>query len=244
MSDFSTTYRTTKTLREILKGPDCPERRERVRRLVAVFQPVWERVAKAVLVKYGAENATLDAEDVVGGQIKKMLDPDGDYFKTYDPDRSVRSWIKGRIRHRALDLLRKRSPDNVEPNKVGSYIDQVVDEAEFFEIFRHALELAEEICERRDRQEDMEIFRAVRSSQHKLPPEERRERGWTEWQERKAVNRVWDLVEREALPLAAEAVSDTPQDAEELARRVWDMLKRRKSFDLPHTDGGEDDVLE
>ena len=232
--------KTSRTLVDILQGPDCPERRERVAELVRIYQPVWEQVAKTALLRHGGSaNATLDAEDMAGDAIAKMLDPAGDCFRTHDPARgALRAWLKSCIRSRVIDLLRRRGAgrriERSLPQKgQADEVDAFTDEREMFELIREALCIADRRCAERGRGADMEIFRAKRSVSGRLDEEERRRRGWTEWEERTAVSRVWDLIRDEAIPEAAEKVAGDPQEAVALAREIWDRLKSRKALDLP-----------
>lgn len=237
--------RTSKTLKEILKGPDCPERRQRVNELVEIYWPVWEATAKQTLRRYGSKNATVEAPDVSQQEIAKMLSPQSDYFKTFDQAKSLRVWIKTCIRHRAIDFLRRRGwLQQIDEIAVQSEVARLIDVREQYELFRKALKSADEICESRNMQKDMEIFRAVRSADHKLSPTQRGERGWSEHQEREAVKCVWDLIRDEAIPEAAAQVSDTPEEAEELAKWLWDQIKNRKTIDLPWTETEEDEPVE
>ncbi len=243
-SDRHNTWYTSRTLREILKGPDCPERRERVADLVGIYQPVLETTAKWALRRYEDENATLNASHVVGDEIVKILSPDSDYFRTYDAERSLRSWMKSCIKHRAIDLVRRKTEkDLVKGKATHQEVEQVVQEREMFEVFRKALAIADQLCEQRDMQEEMEIFRAMRSSQDRLAPQERRARGWTEWQERTAVSKVQDLIRDEAIPLAASLISDVPGDAAEIAQELWDSLRNRKTITLPDSRERPDDAM-
>jgi DNA-directed RNA polymerase specialized sigma24 family protein len=235
------TLRWGTATREILGKADCPERRARVQELVRTYQPVMEKTALWALRKFGDPNATLDASHVCGHEVAKMLSPDSDYFKSYDPERRLRPWIKACIRHRVIDLLRRKTPVELDWEGSRPDLDEFIDQRELFEVFRQAMEVAEELCDRKEMGEEMEIFRAVRSRQAYLPPDERRKRGWTEWQERKAVSSVWDLIRDEALPAAAETVSETPEDALQTARELWQKVKRMKQIDLPE---GDEDGME
>lgn len=227
----------TKT-RQILLSEDSTQRRQRVKQLVRTYQPVMEETALWALRKFGHKNATLDASQVTGKEMEKMLSPDSDYFDSYDPNRRLRPWIKACIRHRVIDLLRKKAHVELDWEESHSGLSKFIDERELFEVFRRALQIAERLCKQRDRKEDMDIFRAVKSKEGYVPPAKRRERGWTEWQERTSVSRVWDLIRDEALPAAAEAVSETPEDAAANARDLWDKLRKFKKLDLP--EGGDD----
>ena len=232
--------RTSKTLREILKGPDCPERQHAVSELAQIYQPVWEATAKHIMRRYGNKNATLDASDVVGDEIAKMLSPGGDYFNTYDEAKSLRGWVKACIRHRAIDLLRRRRTSELPQDGPAMELTTIVEVLETYELFRRALAIADDLSKLRGNQEDMAIFRAVRSAQDRLPPEERRKRGWTEWQERTAVSRVWELIRDEAIPAAASVVSDSPDDAAEAAKELWGRIRTLKAIDLPETWAADD----
>jgi len=227
------TWRTSRTLREILTGPDCPERRQRVEELVEVYQPVWVETVKWALRTYGAKDATVDAEDIVGDEIVKVLAPDSEYFKTYDKHRSVRAWIKACMEHRVIDFLRRKVPEPLEEASTSVEACSVIDEREMYELFRTSLRIADDICKQRNMEEEMRIFRAVRSTQDKLTPEERRERGWTEWRERTAVSRIWELIRDEAIPMAASLVSDAPEDATEVGQELWDRIRGLKTVTLP-----------
>ena len=239
-----TIKRTSKTLREILKGADCLERRQRVSELVEIYQPVWEATAKQALRRYGDENATLNASDIAGDEIAKMLSPEGDYFKTYGKERRLRVWIKGCIRHRAIDLLRQKGFAELPEDRSTPELLGIVDEREVYELFRKALAIADEICRVRNYPEDMTIFRAVRSSTWRLTPEERRKRGWSEWRERGAVGRIWDLIRDEAIPTAAAIVSDMPEESERIAQELWDRIKAHKTFDLPGVEVATDEQVD
>lgn len=241
MTDIRQTIgKTSPTLVDILRGPDCPERRERVAELVRIYQPVWEQVAKMALLRHGgSSNATLDAEDVACDAVAKMLAPEDGYFRTHDPSRgSMRGWIKSCIRSRVIDLLRRRGAGSriekglAQKGRADS-VDALADVREMYELIREALCIADRLCTERGRAEDMEIFRAKRSVSGKLGEEERRRKGWTEWAERTAVSRVWDLIRDEAIPQAAVKVADDPQEAIVLAQEIWDKLKNRKALDFP-----------
>ncbi len=255
---------TSRTLVDILKEPDCPERRFRVEELVNIYQPVWEVVAKKILISYGGQNnATLDANDIVGNEIVNMLDPDNDYFRLQDPERgSLRSWIKARIHNKCVDLLRRKGVDrkskevllqqseNVHPDDIlrrkgverrsmesyktveVSEIEIFTDEREMYEIFREALSVAEQLCDERGIKEKMKIFRAVRGADVKIS-EDSENKEWTEWRKREAVSSVWDIVRDEAIPLAAQKVAVNTEEAESVAKELWDWLKNRKKFSLP-----------
>ena len=125
---------------------------------------MWEVAAKCVVRRYGNENAAFDASDVVGDEIAKMLSAGGDRFKTYDETKSVRAWRKACIRHRAIDLLRRRRTSELPQEGPATELTNIVEALETYELFRMALGIADDICELRGNQKEMAIFRTVRQT--------------------------------------------------------------------------------
>ena len=230
--------RTSQTLREVLKGHESPDRHQRVKELARIYQPVFEATAKRALRRYGDANATLDAQDIVGDEILKMLSPASEYFRTYDTHKSVRAWIKACILHRVIDFLRRKGmKKGLDESVVSTESPSIIDEQEIFELFRVALRIADAICRLRGCQAEMAIFRAVKGFRDKLPVEERRKKGWTEGQERTAVYKVWRLIRDEAIPPAAAAVSNNPEEAQEIARWLWEQIRKWRTVSLPEESG-------
>ncbi len=224
--------KTSRTIVDILRGPPCPERDAHVEDLIRIYQPVWNKVALAILSRYAGSNPTLDAQDVVGDEIAEMLDPHKEYFGTFKPEGGkLRNWMKTRIANAARDLMRRRRPlsdDGMEDREAPINVMPLINDYEMNELFREALRIADRYCLNNGMETQMEIFRAMRCESGRLGEPERRKKGWTEWKERDAVRRVMDIIRDEAIPAASRIVTANPEDATELAQALWDKVRRGK----------------
>lgn len=225
-------WQTSLTLIHDLHSDDPALRAERIATLVRIYRPVWLRSAQNALRRHGYQQLDIPtaAEDIVSEEINKMINPDRNYFKTYDRNKGrLGSWVARCCWYRAIDLLRRKRPKPL-PDEIPAPPTQDQDELdtiEMYELVKESFRLAELFTERDGSQKSMEIFKAVRLKSSRMSVEERRQKGWTEFKERQAVRKVWDLIRNTTIPLAADSISSSPEDAIAIAQRMWDFLKPR-----------------